>query len=637
MSLFNNKLLGIFICIFYLQPAFAGDPDYNVSTIPVALKEKAHAVKRMEELIINVSSPTEQRYIHRYAITVLDANGEKYAQFIGHYDKLRSIRSISGTLYDADGKQIKRLKQSEVEDLSGVGGSSLMTDARVKRHAFYYNIYPHTVEYEIEIKKNNTYGLPGWIPQEGEEFSVEKSKLVVTVPQDFTLRYQSFHYKGEPVITTDKGSRTYTWETKDLTPLPDEVYVPDWHRRTTSVLLAPASFELEHYKGNMNTWEELSRFGYTLNQGRDQLPDAVKQTVHQLTDGLSQEEKITKLYRYLQEHTRYISVQLGIGGWQTFDANYVATNGYGDCKALSNYMCSLLKEAGVPAYCVWVHAGANEITLEEGFPSDQFNHVIACVPGVKDTTWLECTNQYLPAGYLGDFTNNRPVLILTEKGSKLIHTPVYNMEQNLQLRNVTATVNENGDLQLSANTHYTGLKQDDLLGWLHVLTREKQLEVLKSSLSFSSYDVNKFECKELTGSLPAIDELLEINAHNYASISGKRMFITPNLLNRSIPQLEQNGPRQSDILKRISFRDADTVKITVPAGYMPESVPAPVNLQSDFGTFSCNTTITGNVVTYIRNISIKEGLYPAASYPKLETFYGAINKADRARVVLVKN
>jgi transglutaminase-like putative cysteine protease len=637
MSLFNNKLLGIFICILYLQPAFAGDPDYNVGTIPAALKEKAHAVKRMEELIINVSSPSEQRIIHRFAITVLDASGERHARFADYYDKLRSIRSISGTLYDADGKQIKRLKQSDVEDLSGVGGSSLMTDDRVKRHAFYYNVYPHTVEYEIEIKKNSTYSLPEWIPQEDEEYSVEKSKLVVTVPQDFTLRYQSFHYKGEPVITTDKDSRTYTWETKDLTPLPDEVYVPDWHRRTTSVLLAPASFELQHYKGSMNTWEELSRFGYTLNQGRDQLPDAVKQTVHQLTDGLSREEKISKLYRYLQEHTRYISVQLGIGGMQTFDANYVATNGYGDCKALSNYMCSLLKEAGVTAYCVWVYGGANEITFEEGFPSDQFNHVIACVPGEKDTTWLECTNQYLPAGYLGDFTNNRPVLILTEKGSKLIHTPAYNMEQNLQLRNVSATVNENGDLQLSANTHYTGLQQDDLQGRLHVLTREKQLEVLKSSLSFSSYDVNKFECKELTGSLPAIDELLEINAHNYASISGKRMFITPNLLNKSITRPEQNGPRQSDILRRISFRDADTVRITVPAGYTPESVPAPVNLQSDFGTYSCNTTVTGNVITYIRNISIKEGLYPAASFPMLETFYGAINKADRARVVLVKN
>ncbi|SEW46583.1 Transglutaminase-like superfamily protein [Chitinophaga sp. YR573] len=636
MSLFNNKLLGIFICIFYLQPAFAGDPDYNVSTIPAALKEKAHAVKRTEELIINVSSPSEQRVIHRFAITVLDAGGDEYARVIESYDKFRSIRSISGTLYGADGKQIKRLKQSDVEDLSGVG-SSLMTDDRIKKHSFHYTVYPYTVEYEIEVKISNTFYLEGWIPQEGEEFGVEKSKLVVTVPLDFPLRFQSFHYKGEPVITTDKDSHTYTWDAKDITPLPDENYVPAWHRRTTSVLLAPASYEMQHYKGSMNTWEELSRSMYALNQGRDQLPDAVKQTVHQLTDGLSREEKITKLYHYVQEHTHYVSVQLGIGGWQTFDANYVATNGYGDCKALSNFTCSLLKEAGIPAYCVLVNSGKEQITFEEEFPSNQFDHMIACVPGEKDTTWLECTSQYLPAGYLSSFTNNRPVLLLTEKGSKLVHTPVYTMEQNLQLRNITATVNENGDLQLSANTHFTCLQQDYLQGMLHVLTREKQLEALKHDLPLASYDVNKFECKELPGCLPAIDELLEINARNYASISGKRMFITPNLLNKSIKRLDQTSARQSEILKRSSFIDADTVKIIVPAGYTAETVPAAVNLQSDFGTYSCSTTITGNVVTYIRNISMKSGLYPAASYPMLETFYAAIDKADRARVVLVKN
>lgn len=636
MSLFNNKLSGILICILYLQPAFAGDPDYSVAAIPAALKEKAHAIKRMEELVVNVSSLSEKKIVHRYAITVLDASGDKYAKVIDYYDKLRSIRSISGTLYDAAGKQLKRLKQSDVEDLSGVG-SSLMSDDRIKRHSFYYTVYPYTVEYEIEVKENNTFTFPEWIPQEDEPFSVEKSKLVVNVPLDFTLRYQSFHYKGEPVITTDKDTRTYSWEVKDLTVLPDERFVTDWHRRTTSVLLAPADFEIQRYKGSMNTWEEMSRFMYVLNQGRDQLPEAVKQTVHQLTDGLSREEKITKLYHYLQQHTRYVSVQLGIGGWQTFDASYVAANGYGDCKALSNYMCSLLKEAGLPAFCVLVYGGDNEITFEEGFPSNQFNHVIACVPGTKDTTWLECTSTTLPAGYLSSFTANRPVLIASEKGSKLVHTPAYSMEQNLQLRRITANINDNGDMLLNAVTHYTGMQQDDLQGRLHQLSREKQLEILKKGLSLPSYDVNKYECKELAEQLPAIDEQLEISAHNYASISGKRMFIVPNLLNKTTIRPDADVPRLSDILLRSSYRDADTVLITVPEGYLPESVPQSVSLKSAFGNYSCQATVSGNLITYIRNVSIKEGLYPATSFPELVSFYGAMYKADRAKLVLVRN
>lgn len=52
----------------------------------------------------------------------------------------------------------------------------------------------------------------------------------------------------------------------------------------------------------------------------------------------------------MQQNTRYISIQLGIGGWQPFDAEYVAQKKYGDCKALTNYMFSLLKEAALDQF-----------------------------------------------------------------------------------------------------------------------------------------------------------------------------------------------------------------------------------------------------------------------------------------------
>jgi hypothetical protein len=300
-------------------------------------------------------------------------------------------------------------------------------------------------------------------------------------------------------------------------------------------------------------------------------------------------------------------------------------------------MCALLKEAGIPASLVLVQAGEENTTLVEDFPSNQFNHMIACVPDAKDTVWLECTSSDLPAGYLSGFTANRPVLILSEKGGKLVRTPDYNIDQNLQLRHIAATVNDNGDMLINANTHYTGLQQDDLQQKLHTLSREKLMESLRRGFLLPSYDVNKYECRELVNQIPAIDEQIELAAHNYAAVSGKRMFIVPNVLNKSSARPESEGPRLSNICLRTAFRDVDTVMITVPAGYTPESIPQPVNLESPFGSYSCRMMMSGAVITYIRTINSKSGTYPAAAYPELEKFYNAIFKADRSRIVLVKN
>lgn len=617
------------------MPSLAGDPVYPVAAIPAALKEKAHAVKRMEELRVKVSNPGEMVISHHYVITVLEPAGDRYARLVMGYDKLREPPSIHGALYDAGGRQVKKLKQGDIEDVSGVG-SSLMTDDRLKRHTFFSGVYPYTIEYETEQRYNTTYMLPDWTPQEDEHFAVEQSRLQVTVPDDYTLRYRSFHYNGEPAQLTEKRTRTYTWEVKPMQAITAEWAAPEWYTRTTTVLLAPDAFEMEKYKGSMASWEALGRFAYTLNKGRDALPEHIRQTVHKLTDGLQPREKIEVLYRYLQQNTRYISVQLGIGGLQTFDAAYVAARGYGDCKALSNYMCALLKEAGVRALYAWVYAGEGKTGFVPDFPSDQFNHVIVCVPQQQDTTWLECTSQLLPAGYLSGFTANRPVLLVDETGGRLVRTPDYSVEQNRQLRRINATIDESGNMQAQCFTSYTGQQQDNLQGMLHALTREKLLEQLKKGLPLPSYDVGKYECREKAGQLPVIDEELHLAAHHYATITGKRMFIEPNILNRSIQRITADGPRTSDIRLQFAYRDADTVQIQVPPGYAPEALPKDLRLQNRFGSYTATLRVQDSTITYVRVMERRAGQFPAAAFEELEGFYDAVYRADRCRVVLVR-
>lgn len=632
-----RKIYLTFVVTLSAGYLFAADGIYAVGSIAGDLLKNANAVKRMEEFRFEVLDLGKSRLVHKYALTILNENGDKYAVEAVGYDKLREFKGMTATLFDATGKKIRSLKKSEIQDLSAMADISLMDDNRVKVHGFYHRIYPYTVEYETEVQFNYNMFFPVWSPIGGENMAVEQSAMTLVVPENFFIRYKAFNYNGEPVKTTEKGKDNYRWNLTHLEAIQLEFASPAWSDIMPVVYLGPGPFEFEKYRGDMSTWQGLGKFMFELNRGRDQLPENVKQTVHQLTDGLSNDrEKVLKLYEYLQQNTRYISVQLGIGGWQTFDAAYVAQRKYGDCKALSNFMFSLLKEAGIKSHYTLIKNGSGQPHFLEDFPSSQFNHIIVCVPLQKDTIWLECTSQSAAPGYLGGSNANRPVLPIDESGGKLVKTPRYRIEDNLQLRKATGNVSENGTLNVAIRTRYTAVQQDYLHGMIHHLSKEKQLEYLKENIDLPHYDVKKFDYKETRSSIPAIDEYLELDALNYASLTGKRLFISPNIISRSSVKLQADETRKYPIVMHFEYHDVDTAVITFPAGYELESIPPPVTLESKFGIYKASVSVEENKIVYYRSIEKYSGRFPASDYNELVKFYDQLFKADRSRVVLVK-
>jgi hypothetical protein len=632
-----KKIFSTITYLFLGTFVFAGDGDYAVSKISPALLKNANAVIRFQNTRFEILSTKDAIETNHYVITILNENGDDWAEFSDSYDKLREINSVEGALYDANGKQLKKVKAKDVQDVSAVSDYSLMDDNRIKRHNFYYRVYPYTVEYEEHIHHKNTLFFPPWSPQWGEKMAVEQSEVNIVCSPDYQFRYKAFKYAGEPVVTTEKNRRVTTWKIKDMSAVVKEPFGPLWHDLTTVVIFGPTEFQVDDYKGNMATWQDFGKFVYSLKQGRDVLPADIKQTIHQVADGVSDErEKIQLLYEYMQKNTRYISVQLGIGSWQPFDASYVATKGYGDCKALSNYMYSILKEVGIPSYYTLVRAGTNSEYITDDFPSQQFNHVILCVPLKKDTLWLECTDQTCAAGYLGDFTCNRYALLVNENGGNLVRTPKYSLADNVEFRKTKAVLADDASLNIQVSTRYRGLEQDDIHGLINSVSKDRVKEYLQKQFDFPTYEINKFQYTETKTGIPAVDEQLELQVSNYASMTGKRLFIIPNIMTRFDIKLKADEERKYDIVLHDEYKQIDSVEIEIPNGYEQESVPQRVTIETRFGKYYSNVRVADNKIFYYRTSEQYAGRFAAKDYPDLVKFYDALYKADRNKIVLVR-
>lgn len=83
------------------------------------------------------------------------------------------------------------------------------------------------------------------------------------------------------------------------------------------VSFALTKFNLEGKQGTLNDWKDFGSWYYkNILEPVFVSTPAIKAEVAALKLQGTTEEKVKKIYQYMQSKTRYIFVALGIGGWQ---------------------------------------------------------------------------------------------------------------------------------------------------------------------------------------------------------------------------------------------------------------------------------------------------------------------------------
>ena len=611
-----------------------GQENYDIAKIPADLKTNATAVVRNEEGVFTVRSTSNAKLSYKTAITIFNKNSEHLAEMSEYYDKMSTIYNLKATMYDASGQKIKSYKSSDFKDESLTSGGTLYDDSRRKTLDFLNTSYPYTVEYSYDQDFNGYLSYSSWHPVHAYNLAVEKSSFTLEIPEHTRFRYlKGKRLKTDSTVLNNKI--TYKWSCSNFPAIEYEPYSTGVSTITPWVQATPDEFEYDHSKGSVATWKNMGAWTYQLSSDTQVLPENLKTVVKTLTaNAKTDREKINILYKYLQSNTRYVSIQLGIGGFKPMAAERVAAVNYGDCKALSNYMKALLEVAGIKSNLVVL--GHDMPSMNPDYSSfNQANHMILCVPTQKDTTWLECTSQYIPMGFLGNSTSAKLVLLVTEDGGKLVRTPVYKPEDNFQNRYAKVLLSPEGSAEISINTDYGSCQYEDNLG-MTLMEPTDQRKKLLNNLGIPNMEIISASFKQPDKDVPRIEERIALKGSELMSSGGDKLFLTLNMLNRkeSVPRKIEN--RQTPFSLPYGFKDTDEITYVLPKGYKAEFVPKDIVLESEFGKYTANAVLKDNTIIYTRTQQINSKKYPPAKYNDLVDFYKKIYLADKQKAVLAK-
>ena len=632
-------LLALSFCICSYHVIYA--QQYIATAIPEPLKENADAVIREQETIIEIKAPDNIRYTERTAITILNGDGLDNAHLQLYYNRLIKPGKIKGYLFDKNGNEIRKTKNSDIADFA-LYGQSFRDDARIKSYDFQYANYPFTVVYETELTLSSIFFVNNWEPQDEDNIAIEKASLTITRPKNISLSFRTFHTDNIPKSVEEGENITTTFTLENIAAKEEDELAGFELFPYPMLSISSDIVTLGDVSGSMSSWKSFGKFYADLNKGRSILPDKTKDLIHSMTDTCtSVQSKIAVLYEYLKTSTRYVSIQLGVGGWQTLTAQHVAEKGYGDCKALTNYMKAMLKEAGITAYDVLVLAGRGKhAVIPAGYVNNRFNHVILCVPGKTDTTWLECTANTLPAGYLSDFTADRDVLIVTPSGGILAHTPVYDNRQNYIHRNAVIHINENDNLKGKVSTIYSGSAYDNEHIYYHEQPDDKVKKHLANKFAITSYTVDRYNnITSHNKNIPTLTVDVEVTGAGNVQKAGDRLFISPAIIAVTHETIPGSIKRSKPFHISRSYTISDTTTVTMAGGpYTTEHIPEDISQAYAFGKFSSAFSFENdNTIKYIRHFELKEGDYEPALYNDYKKLLkDAVVNDKQKQVVLFK-
>ena len=615
-----------FTTLFFAQ-------DYKISSIPENLLSNANAVIRESSEDHIMKSVNEMEIKQSSAITILNTAGDSFATVYIPYDPTTKVSNIKVELYDEFGKLFKTFSKKDFSDYTNNPSSGLYVDNRVLVLRPISTKYPYTVKTSYDTNTSDTTFL-NFRPLWTYRLAVEKSSFSMLNQSGIKIRTK-INDKPLAKVTHSEEGNLWKYSYQNIEAITEENLSPSLDYLIPQVEFSPEKFSLAGKQGDMTDWNSFGKWYYhqLMSPVSVVTPEILGEVAALNLKGTTS-EKVKTLFQYMQNKTRYVFISMGIGGWQPMPASEVSKKGYGDCKALTNYMRTLLTAAGIPSYYAIIYDGNSVINFDKDFPKFSGNHAILMVPTEKEPIWLENTSQRIAFNHLSYSSHNRNVLAVKENGIELINTPIYKPEESKEKLIGKINIAEDGSISSTANFEFSGGQYDSNLR-LFSLKNDELIEALKNR--HYNLKIDQIAVQNLKNDRDDAKIIFDLNlkANSFSKKIGNDLFFPVMPYYQSV-SFSSNDERKLPFENSFPFQDDYEVEFSIPEGYKFSEIPKSTNLTTEFGTYTINYDLKDNKLFVHRILTINKGLYPKEKYSEYIAFRKKTASNDNTKVLISK-
>ena len=462
---------------------------------------------------------------------------------------------------------------------------------------------------------------------------------------------QAWH-NFKAVVPVEVAPNHFRWELKD-TPaliLRDIPSRPDWNALAARMSVQWGDAAVD---GADNQWRAIGQWMTTLEANRpDPSPEITAQTQALIAGAPDFYTKLSRITDYIQKNIRYFIVERGIGGLRANYASDIYRNKYGDCKDKTTLLISMLQVAGIHAFYVPVDVRRGIVDPDD--PSLYGDHMITAIEvpsGVDDPRLMaivkakdgkrylifDPTNERTAVGNLPSYLQGGYGTLAAGASSQIMALPILPPNANGTERKGEFTLASDGTLAGSVDTAHSGPEGADLRMFLKYSDEKERRAYWESSVArdVPGVVINSFQFVQPA----ALDKPLEfhykLTAGQYAHSAGSLLLIRPRVVGSDVLPFDDK-PRTVPIDLNATGRWHDSFDITLPAGYVVDETPDPIDVDVDFATYHSTVTAKDNKLHYERDYIVRQIQIPAdkaADFRKLES---AILTDEKGTAVLKK-